>query len=143
MTLPVNRRGPRIRLSVTTRILLVFLALSVGAILVTGFVATLQIRDISTYAIDRSGDLGVRAMDDSTAALERDAQSALLRLARDQAYISNIIFEQVEGETTMMANFAQETMDNPSRVRQRHFYLQDDEPANRNSTSVLFLSPGV
>lgn len=143
MISPVNRRGPRIRLSVTTRTLLVFLALSVGAVLVTGFVATWQIREISSYAIERSGDLGVRAIDDSTTALERDAQSSLLRLARDQAYISNILFEQVEGETTAMTHFAQEAMDNPSRARQRHFYLQDEEPTDRHSTSVLYLSPGV
>jgi sigma-B regulation protein RsbU (phosphoserine phosphatase) len=138
-----ERVRPSIRISVSTKILLVFLALSVSALLLTGFLAFVQMGDVSRFAMDRSDDLGNRAMNDSTAALEKDAQDSLLRLAKDQAYISNIVFEQVSGEIDTMAYYAGEVQADPSMVRERHFYLQDEKPADIFGTTVLLLSPGV
>ena len=143
MMSPGEKARPSIRISVSTKILLVFLALSVSALLLTGFLAFVQMGDVSRFAMDRSDDLGNRAMNDSTAALEKDARDSLLRLAKDQAYISNIVFEQVGGEIDTMAYYAREVQEDPSMVRQRHFYLQDEKPADIYQTSVLFLSPGV
>ena len=133
----------RIRLSVKTKILLVFLALSVSALLLAGILAFIQIGDVSRYAVESSSALGDRAVEDSTAAMERDARESLLGLARDQAYISNIIFDRVSGEIEMMAHYAREIQADPGRVRPRHFFLQDEEPEDPASTAVLFLSPGV
>jgi len=139
-----EKEGRRhIRLSVKTKILLVFLILSVSALFITGILAFVQIGDVSRYAVESSSALGDRAVADSTAAMEKDARESLLRLARDQAYISNIIFDRVSGEIEMMAVYAEAVQDDPSRVRTRHFYLQDEEPADRFSTTVLFLSPGA
>jgi len=133
----------RFRFSVKTKILLVFLALSVSGLLVTGILAFVQIGDVSRYAVESSSALGDRAVEDSTAAMERDARGSLLRLAQDQAYISNIIFDRVSGEIEMLVRYAGEIQADPSRVRPRHFYLQDEEPQDPASTTVLFLSPGV
>jgi sigma-B regulation protein RsbU (phosphoserine phosphatase) len=133
----------RIRISVRTKILLVFLTLSTVALLLAGSLAFVQMDDVGRYALERSTDLGTRAMNDSTAALERNAEESLLRLAQDQAYISNIVFEQVIGDLEVMERYAATVMENPSMVRPRHFYLQDEEPADRRATSVLFLSPGI
>ena len=142
MTQGGRERG-HVRVPVKTKILLVFLVLSVSALLITGYLASVQMGDVSRYALDRSRALGDRAVEDSTAAMERDATESLLRLARNQAYISNIIFERVAGEIGMMATYAGSLQADPSRIRERQFYLQDDEPADRTSTTVLFLSPGV
>lgn len=133
----------RIRIPVRTKFLLVFLALSTAALLLAGSLAFMQMDDVGRYALDRSTDLGARAMNDSTAALERNAEESLLRLAQDQAYISNIVFEQVSGDLEVMERYATTLQENPSMVRPRHFYLQDEEPADRRATSVLFLSPGI
>lgn len=130
-------------MSVKTKILLIFLMLSVSALLVTGILAFVQIGEVSRYAVESSSSLGDRAVEDSTAALERDARESLLRLARDQAYISNIIFDRVSGEIEMMTGYAQKIQEDPSRIRPRHFYLQDEEPPDRTRTTVLYLSPGV
>ncbi|MBP1929757.1 sigma-B regulation protein RsbU (phosphoserine phosphatase) [Methanolinea mesophila] len=135
--------GNAVRISVRTKILLVFLALSVSALLVTGLLAFVQMGDVSRFAMDRSDELGSRAMNDSTAALEQDARDSLLRLAKDQAYISNIVFEQVNGEIDTMAYYAGELQTDPSMVRERHFYLQDEPPDDIYSTTVLFLAPGA
>lgn len=131
------------RLSVKTKILLVFLLLSVSALLVTGILAFVQIGEVSRYALESSGSLGDRAVEDSTAAMERDAMDSLLRLARDQAYISNIIFDRVAGEIEMMASYAASIQQDPARVRTMRFYLQDEDPPDRTLTTVLFLAPGV
>lgn len=133
----------RIRIPVRTKFLLVFLALSTAALLLAGSLAFVQMDDVGRYALERSTDLGARAMNDSTAALERNAEESLLRLAQDQAYISNIVFEQVSGDLEVMERYAATVMENPSMVRPRQFYLQDEEPADRCATSVLFLSPGI
>ncbi|PKL62387.1 MAG: serine/threonine protein phosphatase [Methanomicrobiales archaeon HGW-Methanomicrobiales-2] len=133
----------RIRIPVRTKFLLAFLGLSTAALLLAGSLAFTQMDDVGRYALDRSTDLGARAMNDSTAALERNAEESLLRLAQDQAYISNIVFEQVSGDLEVMERYATTIQENPSMIRPRHFYLQDEEPADRRSTSVLFLSPGI
>jgi len=134
--------SPRL-ISVQVKILLVFLALSMSALIIAGMLALTQVADVSDFAVSSSSDLGTRAMEDSSAALERDAQNSLLRLAKDQADISNVIFEQVAGEIDMMVVYADRVMDDPGMVRSRPFYGQDTEPADRLSTSLLFLSPGV
>ncbi|PKL59187.1 MAG: serine/threonine protein phosphatase, partial [Methanomicrobiales archaeon HGW-Methanomicrobiales-4] len=129
--------------SVRTKILLVFLALSIAALLITGFLAFTQIGEVSRFALDSNSNLGNRASNDSAIALEDDARTSLLRLVKDQADISNIIFERVGGETNVMAYYAAEIMADPAMVRSRHFYSQHEKPVDPRATSVLYLAPGV
>ncbi len=139
---PGDEERFRIRLSVGTKIFLVFLGLSSAALLLAGLLAFVQTDDVSRFALQQSTALGDRAVD-STAALEDDAEESLLMLAQNQASISNIIFEQVSGEIDVMAQYAEEIMHDPSRVRERQFYPESAEPDDRYSTSLLFLSPGI
>ncbi len=139
----MDLKREKTRLSVRTKIFLVFLILSVTALLLTGFLAFVQMGNVSRFAVDRSTELASSIMNDSSAALEQDAEDALLRLATDQAHISDILFRQVGSETSSMATYALRIQQDPSLIRERHFYLQDDPPADNLSTSVLFLSPGV
>jgi sigma-B regulation protein RsbU (phosphoserine phosphatase) len=132
-----------VRFSVRTKILLVFLALSLAALLVTGFLAFSQMDQTSQYAVDRSTDLGNKASESSSAALESDAQASLLRLAKDQAYISSILFEQVRGDIDIMAYYAGEIQARNGTVPERHYYTQDDPPADKYSTTVIFYAPGT
>ncbi|HOH81340.1 MAG TPA: serine/threonine protein phosphatase, partial [Methanoregulaceae archaeon] len=139
----MDLKREKTRLSVRTKIFLVFLILSVTALLLTGFLAFVQMGNVSRFAVDRSTELASSIMNDSSAALEQDAEDALLRLAKDQAHISDILFRQVGSETNSMATYARQIQQDPSMIRERHFYLQDDPPTDHLSTSVLFLSPGV
>jgi len=129
--------------SVRTKILLIFLALSVTALIVTGYLAFSQMDEANRFAIGRSADLGNKASDSSTTALESDAQDSLLRLAKDQAYISNILFEQVRGDIDIMAYYASEIQDHPEMIREGHHYTQNETPSDRFSTTLLFYSPGT
>ncbi|HQA81427.1 MAG TPA: cache domain-containing protein, partial [Methanoregulaceae archaeon] len=139
----MEQKREKTRFSVRTKIFLVFLILSVTALLLTGFLAFVQMGSVSRFAVDRSTDLASSIMKDSSAALEQDAEDSLLRLAQDQAHISDIIFRQVSSETSSIATYARQIQQDPAMVRERHFYLQDETPPDIHSTSVLFLSPGV
>jgi sigma-B regulation protein RsbU (phosphoserine phosphatase) len=134
---------PTVRFSVRTKILLVFLALSVTALFVTGFLAFSQMEDVSQYAVDRSMDLGNKAGTSSAVALETDAQASLLRLAKDQAYISNILFEQIRGDIDIMAYYAGEVRGGNDTAGERTYHTQDDPPADRYSTTLLYYAPGT
>ncbi|HNB03298.1 MAG TPA: serine/threonine protein phosphatase, partial [Methanoregulaceae archaeon] len=79
----MDLKREKTRLSVRTKIFLVFLILSVTALLLTGFLAFVQMGNVSRFAVDRSTDLASSIMNDSSAALEQDAEDALLRLATD------------------------------------------------------------
>ncbi|PKG32336.1 MAG: serine/threonine protein phosphatase, partial [Methanoregula sp.] len=138
-----GKSNSRFSFSVRTKILLAFLALSLGALLVTAFIAFVQMEDTGQYAVTSSTNLGNRASADSTEALERDAQASLLRLAKDQAYISNIIIEQIGDDLNIMAYYAGEILDNPGMVRDLHLPTQDERPDDPLSTSVVDYSPGA
>jgi sigma-B regulation protein RsbU (phosphoserine phosphatase) len=138
-----GRKRPGFGFSVRTKILLAFLALTLGALLVTAFIAFVEMEDTGQYAVNSSISLGSRASADSTAALERDAQASLLRLAKDQAYISNIIIEQVGDDLNIMSYYAGEILDNPETVRDLHIPTQYNRPDNPLSTSVVYYSPGA
>ncbi len=132
-----------VRFSVRTKILLVFLALSLTALFVTGFLAFSQMEEASRFAVGSSTDLGDKAGASSSAALESDAQASLLRLAKDQAYISSILFEQVRGDIDIMAYYAAEIQARNGTVPERYYYTQDDPPADKYSTTVIFYAPGT
>ncbi len=132
-----------VRFSVRTKILLVFLALSLTALFVTGFLAFSQMEDASRFAIGSSTDLGNQASASSQEALESDAQASLLRLAKDQAYISSILFEQIRGDIDIMAYYAGEIQGSNETVRELHYKTQDDPPADKYSTTVIFYAPGT
>jgi sigma-B regulation protein RsbU (phosphoserine phosphatase) len=138
-----NILGSEFLFSVRTKILLVFLALSLTALLITGYLAFSQMGEVSRFALESNKNLGFKAGDDSATALENDARTQLLRLAKDQAYISNIIFERVGSETEVMALYALDIISDPQSTREKRFYLQNEKPEDPYSTSVLYLAPGV
>ena len=139
---PGKSPNPKIRFSVRTKILVVFLAISITALLVAGSLAFIQMKDVSSFAVNLSNNLGYKASADSAAALENSAQVSLLKLAKDQAFISNIIFERVLGDIGIIANYSDEISDHPELVTNQHLYMQNETPPDRFSTTVLYYSPG-
>ena len=95
------------KFSIRTKLLMAFLGLSLVALIVLGFVALNGIATLNDYSLQSSQTLGENAVADSTVALAKQAEEYLLRLALDQADISNNIFEQVEAEMKITAQLAQ------------------------------------
>ena len=108
-----------------------------------GYVAVNSIEGLGDYCLESSILLGGRAVNDSTTALETQAEAYLLRLANDQAAIINTIFEKVESETNVMTMFASALWSNPASSGYRRSYSQDEEPADIYAASVYKLAPEV
>lgn len=131
------------RLTVRAKILLVFLSISMAALGIVGFLAFSTMSDMGTYALASSEHLGSRAVSDSTSALEANAESSLLRLAMDQADISNVVFLQVSSEMNTLAGFVRTVHQRQSSPATRVLYSQSERPQDPNHSSVYILAPGV
>lgn len=127
----------------TTKILIVFLTLSIVSLAVIGSLLFINVRGVGNYALESSIFLGNRAVTDSTNALKDQAEEYLLRLAKDQAAISNVLFEKVEAEINTVAKFASNLWSNPSSFKYRRSYSQKEKPDDIYATSVYVLAPGV
>ncbi|MDD1702990.1 MAG: SpoIIE family protein phosphatase [Methanoregula sp.] len=110
---------------------------------IVGYSAFQTMGDMGSYALTSSGELGDRAVSDSSNALEANAESSLLRLATDQADISNVVFEHVENEMNTLAGYASPVRVQAVTATARTQYSQDQVPPDRNASSVYILAPGV
>jgi len=131
------------KMTVRAKILVVFLSLSMVALGVVGFAAFSTMSDMGAYALTSSGQLGDRAVSESSTALEANAEASLLRLATDQADISNVVFLQVESEMDTLAGYAASVQARSGPSAPLPLYSQSERPPDPNTSSVYLLAPGV
>lgn len=137
-----QKRNKLGKFSIRTKLLMAFLGLSLVALIVLGFVALNGIATLNSYSLQSSQTLGENAVADSTVALAKQAEEYLLRLALDQADISNNIFEQVEAEMKITAQLAQ-TILASSTLDSKTLYSQQQRPPNIYDATVYVLAPKV
>jgi cell division protein FtsB len=77
------------KIGIRTKILIVFLGLFLISFGLLGYIAANNIKGVGDYTLQSSTSLGGSAVNDSAEALENQAEEYLLRLANDQAAISN------------------------------------------------------
>ncbi len=109
-----------LKFRIRTKILIIFLRLTLISLTLVGYIAFSNIKGVSDYTLQNSVSLGESAMNDSAEALEKQEEGHLLRLAKDQAAISNTLFEKVEAEMNVVANFASTIWSNSPSLRYRH-----------------------
>lgn len=114
--------GPWRKMTVRAKILIVFLSLSMVALGIVGYAAFSTMSDMGAYALTSSGQLGDRAVSESTTALEANAEASLLQLATDQADISNVVFLQVDSEMDTLAGYAASVQARSGAVSPRPLY---------------------
>ncbi|UCH89592.1 MAG: SpoIIE family protein phosphatase [Thermoplasmata archaeon] len=129
--------------TIRSKILVSFLILSLIALPIFGFIALWNINEMGDYSSDRNKDLGEQAVDDSTTALEQQAEKHLMDMAAAQAEVSNTLFEKVEAEANIMSDFAYNLMYNSSMTSYRYSYSQNETPDDIYSTSVYVLASDV
>ncbi|HNX17259.1 MAG TPA: SpoIIE family protein phosphatase [Methanoregula sp.] len=139
----MNRQHPWMKMTVQAKILVVFLSLSMVALGIVGYAAFSTMSDMGAFALASSGQLGDRAVLDSTTALESNAEQSLLRLATDQADISNVVFLQVESEMNTLAGYASALQTQSGPVSSHPLYSQSKRPNDPGKSSVYLLAPGV
>ncbi len=132
-----------LKLRINTKILLTLLGLSLISLVLSAYIVFSNIKRLSDYALESSISLGEQAVSDSTKALKDQAEKHLLRLAKDQATISNTLFEKVEAETDIMTKYASILWNNPSSFKYKRSYSQEEKPDDIYSTSTYALAPGV
>ncbi len=136
------KRKNQLRLSIKTKMLTAFLALSLVSLAAFGVLALDGINSLNSYSLQRNRALGDSAVSDSTLALELQAEDNLLRLAKDQADISNNVFERVQSEMQIIAQLATQLLERDS-LPTKPLYSQEQKPSNVNSTSIYLLAPNV
>jgi phosphoserine phosphatase RsbU/P len=130
-----------LRLSVREKILLVFLGVSVLSLLATGIVALYTITDVGTLAMTGSVSLGIGAVNASGSALLQSAEGNLVRIAYDQAGISDVIFADTESELDILAaHAAYLRLNPPDSVTAPWYRMGDAPPALRESSPVIFVT---
>ena len=131
----------RLHLNVRTKILILFLSLSVIALLVTGFVAVYTITGVGNLAESSSTSLGREAVNDSSAALTLSAEQNLLRLASDQAAVTDVIFADTESEVGILARHAAELQRYPPVFVTDPLYVREkSRPALLSASPVIFIN---
>ena len=75
--------------------------------------------------------------------LTNESKDELYRLAKDQAAISNAMFDKIASETNIMARFASFLWNNPSSFGYKRSYSLKEKPDSIYSASAYTLAPGV
>ena len=79
--------------SITTKILIPFLGLSVLAIIVSGYISSVYLTELGQYALNTSASLGESAIDTSTSALNKLGEDSIRQISRDVAKQIEIYLE--------------------------------------------------
>ena len=109
-----------LKFRIRTKILIIFSGLTLISLILVGYIAFSNIKGVGDYTLQSSVSLGESAVNESAEALENQAEEHLIRLAKDQAAISNTLFEKVEAEMNVVANFASTIWSNSPSLRYRH-----------------------
>ena len=129
------------KLNVRIKIILIFLFLSLLSLSIVGCVAFFTISDIGMYAEQSSSALGGAAVKDSTVALQQAAESNLMRIASDQAEITNVIFDDTEGEMEILAAQAVSLQNNPPFLPVIPSFARNTPPPDPFSGTAVTLAP--
>jgi len=133
---------PRIRLNLRAKILIVLLALSVISLLITGLFAFSSLTDIGRYAQGSSRTLGENVLNDSSAALQTNAEEYLVRVASDQAEITNVLFLDSNSEMDILAAHATMLGNNPPIASQIPAYPPTIRLADPLAATLVEFTPG-
>jgi sigma-B regulation protein RsbU (phosphoserine phosphatase) len=129
-------------LSVRKKIIILFLSLSLISLLISGLVAFITISDIGSYAEQSSSALGTAAVNDSTVALQQAAESNLMRIATDQAEITQLSFDDTAHELELLAAQAVFLQNNPPFLPFIPSYTRNAPPNDPFRGTVVILAPG-
>lgn len=129
------------RCSVRTKILAVFLALSLITLLVTGYVALFTLGSLAKTAESGSFRQGQQAVDMATVALQQSAEQYLLQAAGDQAAIAGTLFNDTETELDLLAVQAATLQGNPPVLPVIRSFGRDTPPAEPREATVFLFSP--
>jgi sigma-B regulation protein RsbU (phosphoserine phosphatase) len=132
------------KFKITSKILSALAGLSLISLCLSGYIAYTSMRGLGRYALRSSTALGDKAVNDSIKALKAQAEGYLLKLAQDQAALSNALLEKVQNEVNIMAAYATDLWGKRAWLQQhRPSYSQSNKPKDVYAASVYVLAPKV
>jgi sigma-B regulation protein RsbU (phosphoserine phosphatase) len=134
---------PRIALTIGVKILVLFLALSLAALAITGYFAFSAITNVGSYAQGSSQALGAGVVNDSSTALLSLGEQYLVRIASDQANFTDALFEDTDSEMDILAAQTAEFQRNAPVVSSTPTYMENNPPSDPLSGAVLVVAPGA
>lgn len=134
---------PPVSLNVRTKILVLFVALALISLFITGAVALYTIGVFGESARHSSARLGLEAVQDSSAALHSTTESAMVRMAEDQALLIDEIFWSTELELNLLAAQAMSVQDNPGYLPQVPTFTEASPPALRYAGVLAWSAPSA
>ena len=135
--------SPRIALSVRAKILILFLALSLVALSLTGYFAFSAITNVGSYAQGSSEALGKGVVNDSSIALLSLGEAYLVRISADQANFTDALFKDTDAEMEILDAQTAELQRNSPVVPSTPVYPATAPPSNPKAGAVLFFAPGA
>jgi sigma-B regulation protein RsbU (phosphoserine phosphatase) len=129
-------------LSVREKILIIFLSLSVISLLITGLVAFVTIYDMGKYAEHSNSVLGDAAVHGSTFSLLSEAEGNLVRIATDQAEITQLSFDDTAAEMEILAAQAVSLQNNPPFLPAIPSFTSNTMPNDPMNATIIILAPG-
>jgi len=131
------------KMSVREKILVLFLALSLVSLGIMGFLAFFTIGDVGKFAAGSTDALGNHAVNDSSSELRQEATTNMIRIASDQAAISNVLFEDTEAEMNILADMAETMQGNPGIVPVTRTFTRNTPPPDAYAGVVVITAPGA
>jgi len=134
-------KSPKMTFSIRAKILILFLALSLVALAITGYFALSAISDVGTYAQESSRELGSGVVNDSSTALLSLGEDYLVSMVDDQAAIANVVFVDTDSEMDILSAQAAQFQRNPPVASLVPTYVQDAPPADPYDGALLIFAP--
>ena len=131
--------SPRIALSVRAKILILFLALSLVALSLTGYFAFSAITNVGSYAQGSSEALGKGVVNDSSVALLSLGEAYLVRISADQANFTDALFKDTDAEMEILDAQTAELQRNSPVVPSTPGLTRDCPPLQSKGRTVHFL----
>jgi sigma-B regulation protein RsbU (phosphoserine phosphatase) len=134
---------PKIALTIRVKILILFLALSLAALAITGYFAFSAITNVGSYAQGSSEALGEGVVNDSSVAMLSLGESYLVRVTTDQANFTDALFQDTDNEMEIFAGQTAELQRNPPVNALTPTYPENTPPADPMAGAVLVFAPGA
>lgn len=128
---------------VAVKLLIVILILTSLVFIIVGGISWFMMVNLGNYSIDSSSDLGKRAINESTVSLEEDAKGYLLRVAVDQADITDLVFEQIISDMGVIGDYTRDAINSSKKVDPAPYYLAKSRPPDPVAYGVIHAAPGV
>ncbi|MDD1702184.1 MAG: SpoIIE family protein phosphatase, partial [Methanoregula sp.] len=133
----------RIRLTIRAKILILFFLLSLIALTVTGYFAFSAITNMGNFAQGSSQALGQGMVNDSSKALVSVGEEYLVRIASDQADITDVLFEDTNSEMDILAAQTAEIQQNSPVLPLTRTFTASNPPVQPLNGPVLLFAPGA